>query len=878
MDDKLLEWYCAPHLLAEMQVDLYEEFTYQVQMVGEKLAKWNYICSVLGFIHPFAIRRKPNEYSSPPLLNLAMLQNYLTVAFRTLWRSKGYTAINVLGLSVAFCICMYLFVMAYFELSFDAFQQDKDRIFQAYFFSNNPERTTKSGTMPLPLTPALKSEYPEVEAAARFMSSRKNTLAYKGKYIEKDIYLTDPDFFKLFSFPLVKGSKSGPLDHLSGIVLSESTAKTLFGEEDPIGKQVQVGAEGNEKTYFVTGILADAPQNSSVRYDALIRIENFSNYQTDKDKWDANTHQVFVKLGSQVNPESFENRIKPFVKKYFPDGEASLKRQGAKPDDRGDVFALRLQPLLKLRFDTALSNGPPIGLIFALLGVGGFILLIASFNFINLNIARSFTRAREVGVRKCLGANKGQLLAQIWGEAALLCLLGFIGGLFLTYLLSGKFNAALGTKLDLSYTREPGFIALIGTVFILVTLVAGGYPAWLMSRFNPVVVLKGKVTLKRPGLLRNSLLVTQFAISCLLTFCTVIALQQVDFLREQPLGFQKEQVISIPVGSKANGRQVLQRLRNQLASYPGVVAITGSAVNLGRGKDGTTSRSVLGFVYKGKDVSTDWLLVDYDYLKTLNIKLLEGRDFDRAYPTDSSGKVIITESMAKKLGEANPIGKFLKDDQDTTSNSSQVIGVIPDFTLYALRDEKKPITLRISHNDPIHYIFVRVTPQRPHHSMEKLESLWKEVAPGSAFMGSFLDENIDAWYRGEARLSQMFSLASAIAIILSCVGLFAVALLVMEQRAKEIGIRKVLGASIVSIVFTLSRDFVRLTLIALAIALPLGWFAMQKWLENYPVRTPVSGWILAGVGVSALLVTLLTVSFQSIKTALTNPVKSLRSE
>jgi ABC-type antimicrobial peptide transport system permease subunit len=421
-------------------------------------------------------------------------------------------------------------------------------------------------------------------------------------------------------------------------------------------------------------------------------------------------------------------------------------------------------------------------------------------------------------------------------------------------------------------------LALIVLVIALVTLVAGGYPAWQMAAFNTVDVLKGKITTKRPGALRNALIVTQFTLSCLLTCCTVIAFQQVGYLRQSPLGFDKEQVISLPVGNQVNGRQVLQRLRNKLANDPTVLAVTGTDVNLGQGKDRVSSRSTMGFSYKGRSISTDMLLVDFDYLKTLKIKTVAGRDFNRAYATDSVNRVIITQSLARMMGVANPVGTLLGDDNDTTGTKSQIIGVIPDFHLYSVADEANPITIHLSNTETIRYIFIRVSPQSLAGSMEKLKKVWTEVAPQAEFMGSFLDENVDAWYQNEEQLSQILGLAAGVAILLSCIGLFAIALLMIEQRTKEIGIRKVMGASVPGIVLLLSRNFVRLVLIALGIAIPLAWFGMQSWLTNYTHRIDISPWVFIVVGLSAILIALLTVSFQSVKAALMNPVKSLRSE
>ncbi|MCY7358349.1 MAG: ABC transporter permease [Rudanella sp.] len=809
-----------------------------------------------------------------------MFRNYFKIALRTLWRNRGYAAINVVGLATAFCICVFLFLTSYLHLTYDSFHQDGDRIFQTYLFANDPDKPTKNGSMPLPLTPALKADYPELEAATRVLVGRKSLVEVNGKYYDKLINFTDADFLTVFSFPLRSGNREIALRELSSVVISENMARDVFGTANPVGKRLRIGNDGNQKDYIVSGLVGDAPDNSSIRYDALVRIENAPNYQNSKDKWDDYSHAVYVKLPPQVDQATFEGRLKPFAQKYFPKTIEELNRKKATPDQAGDVFAVRLQKLSDVHFNREISDnkGTPIAAIYVLLGMAFFILLIACINFINLSIARSFKRAREVGVRKVLGALKGGLFVQIWSESALICGAGFLIGSVLAYLLLPVFNAAFVAKLSLIYALQPGFVILIGAVFALVTLIAGGYPAWQMAKFNPVEVMKGKVTTKRPGVLRNSLIVTQFALSCLLACCTIIAFQQVGHLRQSPVGFDKEQVISIPVGNQVNGRQVLQRLRNKLAGDPSVLAITGTGVNLGKGKDRVSSRTVTGFTYKGQAISTDVLLVDYEYLKTLNIKPIAGRDFNRGYSGDSVNRVIITQSMAKMIGERNPVGSLLGDDDDTTGTKSQIIGVVPDFQLYSVADESKPITMHISNTEAINYIFIRKSPQSLAGSMNKLEKVWKEIAPQSEFMGSFLDENIDAWYQNEEQLFQIFSLASGIAILLSCIGLFAIALLMIEQRTKEIGVRKVLGASIPGVVLLLSREFVKLVLIALCIAVPLAWYGMQTWLNNYALRIAISPWVFVGVGLSAIVIALASVSFQTIKAALMNPVKSLRSE
>jgi predicted permease len=806
-----------------------------------------------------------------------MLRNYLKIALRTLYKHKTHSAINVLGLAVAFGASTLLFLSAYFEWSFDRFHADHDRIFRTYFVIHRPDRTDQSATMPYPMTPALNQEFPEVQGVTRLLWT--SGVVQRGeKQFRKNIRCADADLLTMFSFPLKQGDARSALNSLSGIVISENMARDVFGTENPMGKTLRVGGFGNWKDFAVTGVLADAPDNSSIEYDAFVRVENRPDYAANKDRWDNTNHEVFLKLAPGVTQDQFEKRLQAFTKKYFAGNIRDLQQLGAKPDERGEVYSTRLQPLTDVHFDTGLVRGLGVSrmYVYTTLTIALFILLIAGINFVNLTLARSLTRAREVGVRKSIGATQGQLFGQLWGETLLLCAAGLGVGLGAAVLLRPKFNQLFGAKLTLDLLLQPGtWVAILGG-FLVVTLLAGGYPAWVMARYRTVEVLKGKLKTGRPGLLRNALIVSQFAIACALIASTFVILSQIRFLREKPLGFNEEQVISLPVGSSVDGRAALNRLRNHLAGNPHVVSVTGTMVNLGAGLDGSSSRSMMGFLHQGKEVTTDWLRVDYDYLKTLGIKLLDGRDFSRAYPTDSLTSVIVSESMARKLGEKNPVGVFFQPD--SAGPKFQVIGVIPDFHLYALRNKVEPITLHMNQAVPIQYVFVRVTPQGMVPVMDALKREWKQVAPKAEFEASFLNENTDRWYRREEKLSTIFSIAAAIAVTLSCLGLFAVALLRIEQRTKEIGVRKVLGASVASLVALLSGDFLKLVLVGILIASPLAWWAMSQWLSDFAYRIDMPWWVFVAAGVLAVLIALLAVSYQSVKAALTNPVKSLRTE
>ena len=458
----------------------------------------------------------------------------------------------------------------------------------------------------------------------------------------------------------------------------------------------------------------------------------------------------------------------------------------------------------------------------------------------------------------------------------LICAIAFIIGLLIAYLLLPSFRTLFNTLLPFSFIVKPVTLVCILGCFFLVSLVSGGYPALVLSGFNTIEILKGKLTLKKRGGLRNGLIVIQFSIAILLICSTVIVLQQLKYLRNMPLGYNKEQVISVPISSTIEGGLFVQKMRNQFLMEPNVVAVSGTNINIGAGLDNSSSRWSYGFVYGDKGIQTDWLTVDYDYLKTLDIKLIAGRDFDRSFPTDSTTSIIINESMAKQMGDKNVVGKFILPD--SAKPKLQVIGVIPDFHLYSHHEKVEPLTMHIGGTNSIGYAMVRVRPGSMVSMMDKVKEFWKKELPGKEFQGSFLYENTQRWFKKEKQLSTIYSIAAGIAIIISCMGLFAIALLMIEQRIKEIGVRKSLGASVQGIVTMLSKDFIKLVLLSIVIASPIAWYAMNNWLKDFAYHISIQWWVFAATGLLAIIIALLTVSYQSIRAALMNPVKSLRSE
>ncbi len=800
-----------------------------------------------------------------------MFKNYLKIAWRNIKRNKLHSFIHISGLAVAFSICILLFLVAYFHLNFDSFHEDESLLFRTSRFEKNEQGPQMSSQMPLPLARALETDIPEIETAIIINKGKPENISYGNKNLERLVARTNPDFFEVFNFPIIKGNKEAALSGIHNIVLSESMAHAIFGDTDPIGKQLKIGKSGEEQIYSVSTVVKDAPKNSSIRFDAVARIESLNGYQGYKNNWASNASNIFVKIAKNSNPATVENKLVPFVEKYYAEQLEQLKSHHPEAVETHELLSINLTNIEDMHFSG--EKSAPKMLVYAIMALGAFILLIACFNFVNLNMAQSFQRSRELGVRKTLGAFKRQLFLQLWGEAFMMYFFGFILGLGIAYQLLPTFSAQFGGGLDITILFEPVFLAILFGVFVTVTLIAGGYPAIKMANFRLVQILKGNVSTKKPGALRNSLLIGQFAISSLLICISWIASQQLDFLRQIPIGFEKDQVISIPVGYQEDGGKVLARMRNELASEPSVVSVTGAGGNVGRGRDRTTSTSIVGIDYKQRQISAYSLLADFDYLKTLQIPIIEGRDFDPSFPTDAESAVVVTESFVKAMEESDPIGKYLDGEE-----GSQIIGVVSDFNAYAPSEKSLPIIIHLSNDEAINYIFLKVGTDNPQRTMERLKSTWEKVAPKSMFNASFLDENIQAWYEIESTMTRIFGIASGIAIFLSCLGLFAISMLVIELRTKEIGIRKVVGASVKEIVSMISYHFLKLVAISLFIAMPLAWFAMENWMQNYEHRIEIGLLTFVGIGLLVIMIALFTVSFHSIKAALANPVKSLRTE
>ncbi|HTI09359.1 MAG TPA: FtsX-like permease family protein [Puia sp.] len=803
-----------------------------------------------------------------------MLKNYLKIAIRNLWKHKTFTLTNILGLAVAFGATLLLSLTAFHELSYDQFHTHKTSLQQLYREVHRPNTIENATAFPMPFTPALKTEIPDIVHASRYGEFGSNILRYKDHEFQYNTVYVDPDFLDMFSFPLIEGDKKTALNTLAGIVLTEKVKNSIFGKEEAIGRTVEMKTDTAWKPFVVTAIAKDVPENSSLEFAALIRFENTPAYQGAKDDWDRNDHDVFVELSPQTSAASFGQKLKAFTHKYYAKQAKDLKTSGAAPDKEGEFVSLRSIPLTDLHFNSiASSAGINKFYPYLLLLIAAFILFIASVNFVNLSLGRAFTRAREIGMRKVLGARRQQILSQFWGEALLICVASLMLGILLAYTLLPGYKTLFNQSLSPGILRSPWFLGSIVLGFAAVSLLAGGYPAWVLSALNTSQTVKGKITVAKNYRLRNSLMVIQFVLSGLLIICTTIVWQQLNYLRTAPLGYNKQQVLSIPIGAHIDGQRALDLMRSRLASIPNILSVTGTDINMGRGRDNSSSSSAITFEYKGKQIQSNWLRVDYDYAKTLDIQLIKGRDFSRDYSMDSAA-IVINEKMAALLGDKDP----LKANIPLDASHLQVVGVVKDFHFKSLHREIAPLTMVIRREWPLAYIFVKVAPTDLPGSLNAVQKVWKTINPKAESEISFLDENTDKQYRKEARLSRIFISGALLTILISCMGLFAIVVLVMGQRTKEIGIRKVLGASVASIFSLVAREFLVLVGLAVLIASPIAGWLMNKWLQDFAYHIHISIWVFLFAAAVALLIALFTISFQALKTAWLNPVDNLKSE
>ena len=794
-----------------------------------------------------------------------MIQNYLKIAFRNLWRHKAFSFINIMGLTVGMTACFLIFLYIRFELSYDSFHTKADRIYRIVCDIKTPTEVIKASGPSWAVPPNVKSEFSEIESFVR-IAGDDNVLVRKGdiKFQEENSMWADSSFFKVFDFKLLQGNPETALRDPFSVVLSETTAKKYFGQEDPMGKTLLI--TGDAHPAKVTGIMKDIPENSQIKGDLALSMSTITKeWNKDLDnQWGNYGAQAYILLKPGVDAKSLE--------KKFPD---FLERRNGTEMRKGQMFATLFLEPMKDVYLRSTRNGNTTGninnvYIFSIVAV--FILLIACINFVNLTTARSTERAKEVGIRKVVGAGKMQLARQFIGESIILCLIAFVFALVISALMLSSFNNLAGKTISDGIFSNPRYLFMLGAAAICIGLLAGIYPAFVLSSFRPVTVLKGRFATGTRGiLLRKGLVVAQFSISVALIIGTIVVYDQMSYMRNRELGFSKDQMLVM----NTNGDPKKDAFKQALKSIPGVKSTALSSSVPGSGNPGAYSEIENN---KGdlQIANLDLYFVDFDYIDQFKIKVVAGRGFSRDFGTDTTQAMVLNEAAIKMFGYSSPeqaIGKRFRQ----WGREGKIIGVIKDFHFRSLQQPIKPLSMRIEIGGS-QLVSANISAANLPSTLSSIEAKWKELIPNRPFTYYFLDEFFDKQYRGEERFGKLFFNFSVLAIFISCLGLLGLASYSTMQRTKEIGIRKVMGASVGVIINLLSKDFLVLVILSFFIAMPLAWYFMHTWLQDFAYRTNISWWVFVLAGAIAVLIAVFTVSFQAIKAAIANPVKSLRTE
>ncbi len=811
-----------------------------------------------------------------------MLKNYLLLSIRNLFKQKGLSLINISGLSIGLA-CFILFLLyALNEFSYDRFHKNADNIYRVYRWTEAMQNESASGDvyMPMPLGPAMKEDLPDVKEFVRFRESWGDNFVRSGdEVVRLPISFADPSFFNVFSFQVVAGNRSNPLKELNSMVISEKTSKRLFGNESAIGKTLQIKLEDTFEPFIISAVAKDPPPNSSITFELLGNFNFLATTQSGKrsvGNWNRSSYLTFVELREEADLTALKSSLSIFRKKYYPDEEAELRKAGYWKE-KGEPVSYGLQSLLGSHTDTLITGGPveqvDAGTIWLLLGIAAGVLLIACINFTTLAIGRSAGRAKEVGIRKVIGGRRKELVVQFLLEAMLLTLISTAVAFLLINLLLPFFNELSGKSIEFSFSTYPGIGYLLIALMLIVGLIAGSYPALVLSSFHPIEALRSRLKVGGLNIFTRSLVTFQFVISVGLIISTLVILQQLNYMQSKNPGFNRENIVVVDAeGTPAKVNFPI--IKQKLSADPSILGIAGSELGLGEG----TGWSRSGFDYKGKLKQVYEYYIDDSYIPMLSIRILAGRNFNHAIASDTISSVIINEEMVKDFGWTidNAVGQPLTGYNERLT--PVVIGVVKNINFRPLKEEVQPqLFHQFADYSPMKF-FIKIKSGNPAAALSSIEKAWNAVVPDLPFKYSFLDEDLDRFYKAEARWSSIVGWAGGISIFLACLGLLGLASLSVVNRTKEIGIRKVLGASVSGIIRLLSADFVKLVLIAFVIATPLAWYFMHQWLQDFAYRINITGWVFAIAGIVAVSIAVITVSVQSLQAAMANPVKSLRSE
>ncbi|WP_336517736.1 ABC transporter permease [Pollutibacter soli] len=818
-----------------------------------------------------------------------MIKNYLKIAFRNLSRKKGFTLINILGLASGMAVCLLIVLFVKSELNFDTYHKRGDHIYRMVLDRKYPGRTNSYAIIPPSIGKAVKSEFPEVKEMVRVFDFTGDDGGFYIKigdktWEEKSVVMADSNFFQVFSSDIIAGDVKTPLDKPHSVVLNKSTAERLFGSPaDAIGKTFLTDAP-EDNVFQITAVCADWPANNHFRFNMLLsstaqpflREDNYINFAA----------ATYFLLNPDASPKKLEAGFPSIVKKYVAGGvEKGFGMSLEQFEKAGNGYYYYLQPLYSIHLDSDLEselgvNGSRKGVtIFSIIAV--FILALACINFINLSTARSVERAREVGLRKTFGSERKYLIAQFLLESVVISLISILVSIFLIAALLPLFNQLSGKELTIRYFLEPSQLSLIIVSSILIGIIAGIYPAFILSSFKPIMVLKGRFRSNLQGRwLRNGLVVFQFAISVVLIVCTIVVNRQMKYVMGDQLGFQKDHIVVInntgSLGDQTNA------FKTSLKRISGVENATRTTSLPGQQNYFGISYDVPG---TDKTVTGRASFTDEDYASLLGLELKEGRFFNPSFTTDSFA-VVLNEKAVHDLGLTNPVGTKVTTPEDFLNRPDgskieyTIIGVIKDFHYQSLHQKINPLifnnAIRFGQASPV--IAVKIKAADFSRSIAQVEKTWQQFVKDRPFSYDFLDQTLAKQYRSEQIMQKIFTVFSLLAIFIACIGLLGLAAYATQQRTREISVRKVLGANVGNIVTMLSADFLKLVLIATLIAFPVAWWMMSSWLNNFEYRTHLSISIFIVAAIAAVFVALFTISFQAIKAAMANPVKSLRTE
>ena len=804
-----------------------------------------------------------------------MFKNYLKISWRNLFRNRWFTLIKVLGLAVGVTCAVLIALFVNSEWSYDRFHAKEDRLYRMWQDEAYQDQRFVNAITPMVMAPTLQANIPEVEATCRIIGL--NPMVNLGNQrLTESVLVVDSTFFDLFDFPLASGNRNRPFPNMNSVILSESAARKYFGDADPRGQEMEMILGTEPWRFTVSGVVADAPEASSIQYQMLIPYETATSVVSPRAQtsWYEVYGETYVLLRENASAEEAAAK--------FP----AMMQQALGENYTQGGFELYMQPIAEIHLDNTIPQGiQPISdpkYSYILVTIGLLILLVACANFIILSVGQSGSRAREVGVRKVMGAERKQLIGQFMGEAFLIASFSLVLGVGLAFLFLQPFNSIISRSLVIPVSA--GSILFCLGLAVVIAGIAGFYPALVLSRFNPASVLKGQLAVAgKSGLLRRMLVVGQFTASIALIVCAIFIGRQLSYFQDKDMGYSRDMLLTLPTNmSRGEGNQLAERFRTALLSRPEVSAAGVSLYSFAESPWVT-----LGFTDENQQYSSfQYNAVDPYFLETMGVRLKDGRLFDPEITADQTQSAVVNEAFAAQFGLENPIGKKLPGPF-----SHRIIGVVRDFNFQSLHTPVAPLVLTQQPDSlfnqsenvglafaPQPRITVRLQPGKTEEQLNALRAVWADVAPDQDFSPAFLDESLALQYQAEQRTATITRIASGLSVFIAVMGLFALVTLTVARRRKEIGIRRVLGAGAGNIVRLLSGDYLQLIALAALIAFPLSWWFMNDWLQDFAYRIPLSWWVFGLAGVTALGIALLTVSFQALRAARSNPVNSLRTE